>query len=145
MGTGYVMKCPRCDYEVTGYLGIGFMYPQVYEETKKKMLQGKFGKEWKEFFEEYPLGAVNASSVWAVCEDCGEIGLVKDMSLYTNKSEDMKEAVWFSGNDSNYKLYKKFQHKCGSCKGKMHITKTDELKCPKCKVKLEEAEIIMWD
>ena len=49
MGSGKQYKCNKCGYEFTSCEGVGFMFPQVYEDTIKSAKQGTLGEEMQDF------------------------------------------------------------------------------------------------
>ena len=55
MGRGYSLGCKKCGYEISGNLGVGFMFLLVYQETLEAAKAGKLGRTVKEFLEKYAL------------------------------------------------------------------------------------------
>ncbi len=138
------------------------MFPKVYAETVRKAKAGKLGKILKTFYEEHPDGAINAENVALCCDSCGHLKSGKDLTMYIPKgkiperSADERWCVAFPHPeekyvmsyelDEYYEKYADYPHKCGKCKGKMHIVKEDEiLLCPICKDPMEVFEVLMWD
>ncbi len=61
--------------------GIGKLYPKVYTDTVQRAKDGELGSEIKQFFADYPYGAINAEQVTFYkaykkyphkCSKCGE-------------------------------------------------------------------------
>ena len=80
MGDGMVFRCDHCDHEEQVSCGIGFMFPQLYQDVVKKIRKGKYGREWKEVFESRPGAAVDARMVLYVCSECGNC--VQDLKSF---------------------------------------------------------------
>ena len=175
MGTGYSLKCRKCGYGFSANLGVGFMYPRVYQQTMEAGREGKFGKEVKRFLEEHPDGVLDCSSVILQCTECGALGCGPDLSMYVPGEDSPAPS---SGNWSvacphegipcvapwdldEYNLFGLYDHRCKRCRGKMKIIKEKELEqlihgadfenspmkipCPKCRERLWLSEVSMWD
>ena len=175
MGKGYALKCRNCGYEFSANLGVGFMFPMAYQGTMEAGKAGKLGKEVKQFLEEHPDGVLDCDIVVLQCSECGELGRAPDLSMYVPGEHS---PVPSSGNWSGsfphegisyvapweldqYTLVKRYDHRCGKCKGKMKIIKEKELEklirsagsgdhptkipCPRCKQPLWLGEMLMWD
>ena len=41
MGEGYVMKCTKCGKEHHMFLGIGFLFPQEFQQVQKEAKAGR--------------------------------------------------------------------------------------------------------
>lgn len=162
MGSGYRKKCPKCGFEFFSSSGVGFLFPMVYEKTVQKAKEGELGEELREFFAEYKDGAINAERVTLCCEKCGNLSCDMDLTMYVPNDKKAKENThgrWSVAFDFErvdyvtttdlerfYDEYTKYPHKCDKCGGTMRILKgNEELSCPKCKVPLETADIILWD
>lgn len=33
MGSGFKIRCKKCDFNFTAYLGVGMLFPSVYQNT----------------------------------------------------------------------------------------------------------------
>ena len=155
MGSGFKIRCKKCSYDFTAFLGIGMLFPSVYQNTVSEIKEGKYGEEYKKFFEENPNAAVNCERVFAVCGKCGKFDTVMDLSLYVPKKNDdsIQNIGYVMEEDlkSNFKKCKSYDHKC-SCGGSMMITDLigalvdRKVKCPKCSANMELTdELVMWD
>lgn len=164
MGSGYQFMSSKCN-EIYGiYLGIGMLYPNVYEETVKDIKNGTFGKEWKQFYEDTENVAVDVENRIYICPDCGSWKQEKGLSLYAPNNEyalkDVKKGFpIFYGNDSipamfghkpEYRLVKEYEHKCDKCGIKMREADNRELyglPCPKCGASPDpdQIDIMDWD
>ena len=162
MGSGYTMRCPKCNYKFHAITGIGFMFPKAYEETVRKAKNGELGTEIQNFFREHEDGAINAENVTLCCTKCGDLIYGKDLTMYVPKAKKSdkkekgkkpdaapnKDIVYVSWIDleENYKEFAKYPHKCEKCGGDMRIVdEKEEVLCPNCRVPLEVKEHIMWD
>ena len=164
MGLGYSYKCSKCKKKYEVFMGIGMLYPQVYEETVTKVKNGKLGKEWKNLFEKTDNVAIDVEDHVYCCPECKAWKKEKGLSLYVpaNKYalEDVKSGLpIFYGEDSipammgekpDYSLLKEYEHKCKKCGTKMHEASEEELMslpCPKCGGEPDPGKIglINWD
>lgn len=168
MGQGYRCTCKKCGYEFSANLGFGFMFPKVYSDTVAKMKKGTYGKVGKQFFKEYPNGAIACEPVVLKCKDCGEYIAAPELSMYIPKDEasiEKPKGKWssvFSGKgmnyvtkqdlEENYKLLRSYEHHCKKCNGKMEVVdefekklENGELHCGKCGDVLEMKDMILWD
>ena len=66
MGIEYGFNCPKCNYRIFISLGVGFLFPIVYQETVEKAKAGEFGDTVKEFLNTFPEGRIDAETVHAV-------------------------------------------------------------------------------
>lgn len=164
MGQGYSMVCPKCGYEFNASFGVGMMFPAVYDETVQEGKRGELGEELQKFLLEHPDGAINASYVVGACKKCGELENLMDLSMYLpkeNSKPDKPKGRWsvsmpfdraeyVSPMDlkAHYELVAKYSHRCKHCGGdvKIFTEKTiGRIKCPHCKLRLEETGLILWD
>lgn len=169
MGQGYGCACKKCGYNLYANLGVGFLFPKVYQETVAAMKKGEYGAQGKIFFEEHPDGAIACDTVVARCTDCGEYLEVPDLTMYVpkkdyNPSENKPKGRWsvafpFEGADyvswsdleEHYDFFEKYNHKCSGCCGTAEIIDFEKelnsgnLACAKCDGKLEVTDLIMWD
>jgi len=153
MGNGFKIRCEKCGYEFTAMLGVGMMFPTLYDETVSEIKKGKYGEEYKKFFEDNPNAAVNCERVTAVCNKCGKLDSVMDLSLYLPKDASVKNAGYVMEEEfeSDFKKCMEYDHKC-SCGGSMEIIDllfklaARKVKCPKCKSNMQlTPELINWD
>ncbi len=152
MGSGAVMRCPKCGFEFHRTEGIGFLFPRVYEETIKKAKDGELGDVLRDFFEKNPAGALNAENITLCCDQCGALSGDMDLTMYTPKdkakSNRETERRYVTGYEleRDYSEVMKYPHKCKKCGGDMHrVTYGERLKCPECKVEMEETVLMCWD
>jgi len=157
-------NCPKCGFRFTIYKGVGMMFPSVYMDTVEKAKKGELGQEIQDFFKQFPNGAINAEGATLCCNTCGNIARGKNLTMYIPKegySPCRPRGAWSvcapqedyfyvlkSDLDRNYTEYAKYPHKCAKCGGDMHIAddkEEDTLKCPHCKVQMEDDGLIMWD
>jgi len=169
MGRGYECKCNKCGYSFGANLGVGFLFPMVYQKTVDAMKNGEYGEQGRKFFEEHPDGAVECDNVVARCTCCGKFGRVPNLTMYVPKKEynplnAESKGIWstafpFEGADyvswmdleKYYDLYEKYDHRCPECGGSAEIIDFEkqlearELKCPNCDGTMETTGILMWD
>ena len=129
MGQGYSFECSKCDYTLEFIQGIGFSYLLEADKMLTSMQQGRFGKRFMEAANKATAPSVAFSRELYRCEECGELSPDLQMDLL-----DGGEVI----------LSKK--HVCGKCRSSMKLVKSMRtLKCPKCKAKLVEGDVIFWD
>lgn len=168
MGRGYGFICSQCGNEYGYGIGVGFLFPMVYEETLKEVKKGKYGEEWKNLVKNTKNIAIDAEEHLYVCKKCGTWKTEEGLSLYTpkdkkalkTKNNDSRWAVGFDFSQASYvtseelreyyKLLKSYTHRCPKCKARMHRATSEEafnLPCPKCggKAKEDYLDIINWD
>ena len=93
MGSGLVMRCPKCGYEFSRMEGIGMLFPMAYEETVQKAKVGELGEELKLFFEKNPHGALNVEQVTLCCDQCGALSNNMDLTMYIPKDSRDQNAA----------------------------------------------------
>ena len=163
MGQVFSGVCTNCGFKITGNIGVGFMFPIVYGEVRKRALDGEYGDEMMNFLRKNPQRAIDAEIDLFVCEECGDISSDYNLGMYIPREEDeemLKEADFSSEDTGNsnyfmpdelrrkFKKFKDYDHRCEKCHGKLKIVVGkgyDKLKCPRCKYKLIPGDIIMWD
>ena len=129
MGQGYSYKCERCDFTLEYLQGVGFLYPIEADKMLTDMLQGKFGKRFKEAANDATVPSVDFSHELYHCEKCGEL------------RPDLKIELLDEG-----KVVLTKKHVCGKCRNKMRMIESQRgLKCPKCKSKLVIGDMVLWD
>lgn len=154
MGMCYELECEKCGYRFYASFGVGFMYPQVYQETKTAALNGELGEEIQKFLQENPDGAVNASRIFGKCTKCGNLETVPDLTMYLpneknpapkkNPQERWSVAMPFYNADYvapfdlqyHYKVFAKYQHKCKRCGGDLETFNEDVFKVSETNGKL---------
>ena len=96
MGHGHIFRCKKCGYELKPHLGVGFLFPKVYQETIEAAKEGQYGKMVQEFLEEHPDGALNCDEVLLQCIECGDLQTGKDLSMYVPKqrTESKESGRW---------------------------------------------------
>lgn len=154
MSDGYTIRCRKCGYEFTAFLGIGMLFPVVYEETVSKIRKGKYGKEYKQFFEEHPNAAVNCENEAAVCTGCGRFECVKNLSLYLPKDENKKTGQGYKmacDLEEDYVKCMEYEHKCSVCRSPMKFIdlleemRNGKVSCPECGDEMELSGSLNWD
>ena len=92
MGSGFGIICKHCNYEFRPYLGVGRLFPAVYNENVNRMKKGELGPEAKQFFIDHPDGVINSESVVAKCRRCGNYDEVDNLTMYIPKEgEEMPD------------------------------------------------------
>ncbi len=173
MGQGYSLYCKKCGYTISVNLGIGFMFPRVYEETLENAKAGKLGRNVQQFLKDHPDGALDCDLVLLQCKYCGNYDCGMDLSMYLPKepADRKQKGIWstaFPGDNylyvsprelkESYIPFASYQHTCGKCGKDMTVIKEREidqgvfspeqnchLLCPKCKIPLSYDDIVMWD
>lgn len=175
MGEGYCFSCKNCGYTFEANLGIGFMFPSVYEEVMNKARGGKLGPDAQRFLSEHPDGALDCSTVALNCKKCGELGTDLSCDMYIPKqaqqieSEDWKCSPAFPVEGAkyvmpmdlirDYDLVQRYPHRCAKCNGEMEsiskgkltrygyedVIDKRKLKCPHCRQPLVMSDALMWD
>lgn len=161
MGVGYSYVCKKCGYTFSVNLGVGFMYPQLFQEVMKEAKEGTLGIQAKRFLEENPKGVISPRKVIARCEGCGEYEPVLDFNMYVPKEGhdpkpsterwsvvDALDGCEYVYDFSEYDLKEKYDHRCSSCGGRLQILDEEEpemLTCPRCGGEMEIQGMICWD
>ena len=175
MGHGQLFQCKKCGYELKAHLGVGFLFPKVYQETVEAAKTGQYGKTVQAFMEEHPDGVLNCDNVLLQCTECGELETEKDLSMYTPKPDvetketgrwsvafPFKGALYMAPWDlDKYDLVCHYKHLCKKCGAEMKTVTEEEMEkqfgkmfcgaqktsfaCPKCGEYLWNVGDIMWD
>ena len=162
MGGGTCFSCNQCGHKDTVCFGIGFLFPQLYQDVVEKIRKGKYGREWKQVFESEPGAAVDVEMQLYVCPECGTYKQDLNLSLYKPAPDADYIQEWIlSGRKydmdmkyvtpyiltKDYRQLKRYVHKCHACGKRMHQYRVgDRLACPKCKKgEMEPAGDILWD
>lgn len=90
MGMGYGWECPDCKYSFGANVGVGFLYPKVYEETIEAAKNGEFGNELKELLSAHPDAAIDPEVVILQCCDCGEYDSRPILNAYVPKEDKQR-------------------------------------------------------
>ncbi len=96
MGTGYTLQCRKCGYEISADLGVGFLFPRVYQQAMKAARAGKLGKKIQQFLREYPDGALDVENVFLQCPECGRLEKGQDLSMYVRNPDvpRREKGIW---------------------------------------------------
>lgn len=79
MGYRIEVKCKKCKFKQMYHLGVGMMFPRVYQRIVDAVRNGEYGEEWKKFFEENTGAAIMAEQRLYQCFACKH--LEKDYDL----------------------------------------------------------------
>lgn len=164
MGTGHGFTCKKCGYYYEISLGIGMMFPKVYQSCIRDIKVGKYGEEWKTLARRQKYIAVDAEEYLYVCESCRNWKTDMDLSLYEPKEPDkilneqfgiktVKEwgyvpYVMSRELEEDYSLLKAYVHKCDRCGKIMHKFNAEQISslwCPKCGTENKKSELFRWD
>ena len=154
MGNGFGIKCKKCGYHYVAMDGIGYMFPVEYSDTVKDIREGKYGDEYKMFFEKHKDAAVNCGNETAVCTKCGHLDSVMNLSLYLPKDGNNSDGcVMPRVLEEDFDKCLEYDHTCSECGGKMLIISPEDeirngaLKCPICgEILIEDKDVkIIWD
>ncbi len=156
MGSSYGCKCNKCGYQIYADLGVGFLFPKLYNETVQEMKEGKHGAKAAEFFEAFPDGAIDYDLTLAKCSECGEMFEVTSMNMYVLKeghsvpsskgrrwstAAPFYETEYITTMDlkEHYELFERFVYefpKCGAAAETIDnvekLIMDEKLKCSKC-------------
>ncbi len=153
MGIGIEFTCNKCGHDYCAISGIGFGFPNEYQETVEEIKNGKYGKDWKRLFESTPGAAINAEKEFYVCPDCGAFDTEPNLAVYapkdptSPKDEEINEYHTPYELQTDYHLVKSYIHKCPKCGKRMHKYRvTDYLRCPECNEgQMEPSGQLLWD
>ena len=126
MGHGISVICNDCGKKEYLTVGIGFMYPDIFQDTLGEIKQGKYGKEWQVLCNSAEYVAVDAERYFFLCNKCNHWDLSLGMDLYKpNDPEEIRSEkygdktveewgympYWTREQKENkYTLLKKFKH-----------------------------------
>ena len=151
MGYGYMFNCRKCGYRAEGYEGFGFQFPAEYRSVQQRAREGIYGQELQAFLKQHPEAQVNAENIVVVCEDCGHLESVPELSVYLPEESFgslPEDITWLTAMDlqERFTLVRKYQHRCERCGGRMQETDPEqqEYRCPVCGEVLEQS-LIDWD
>ncbi|MDM8298089.1 hypothetical protein QUW58_23115 [Enterocloster aldenensis] len=173
MGLELICNCKKCGYNFDAYVGVDMLYPKVYSETVAKMKEGQFGEQGKEFFEVFPNGAISCENIVVQCNDCGQLMVVPDLTLYIpregyNLVKQNKRIPWstgfcgkgyeyisFSELHNHYQLFEQYDHRCTNCGGHTSVVigfteRMDEsidrhVRCSECGSMMKIDIVGSWD
>ena len=154
MGVGYGFKCKKCGYYYDVHLGVGMMFPRVYDSCINDIKAGKYGKEWRKIALSQEYIAVDASKYLYICKSCNHWKVSYSLSLYKPKDIDSIQNKQYTSYvtpsmlEYEYTFIKSYIHKCDKCSKRMcryDINSQSSLVCPKCGTDNEVSELIRWD
>ena len=126
MGRGFGLICRKCRYEFGIHLGVGFGFPQNYQNIMAAAKTEKLGREVRYFLRENPEGTLDCSQVLLQCTACDALERGIDLSMYIPKDQPhvtkgnwsvafpMEEFSYVAPSDlkSHYRLVKPYDHRC---------------------------------
>lgn len=141
MGGSISFICNHCRYLKNICTGVGFLFPQKYEEVVKDIKEGKYGEKWRDLFLNTPNAAVNAGLEAYYCPNCGKWKSDYNLSLYIPKDSDEQDLTETSLPNyvcpwelpDKWRMFRLFIHKCPDCGKRMRYARqNDSPACPKC-------------
>lgn len=160
MGTGYNYVCKTCGKEFTAYLGVGFKYPQLYQDVMNSAREGKLGIKVKQFIINNPHAAIDPKQLQRNVKNVVTMRQyqIQECTCQKENGSLIHKGNWTVGDfdDKNeyvfefdqYDLIDRYDHKCTSCGGRMQVLQDEEpesLKCPACGDEMVVRDAIMWD
>lgn len=151
LGRGYYFYCTKCKEEHFFYVGVGMLFPMVYKKTVENIKSGKYGKEWKSFFEKYPNGMINAYKEVYYCPKCHLAKSQLNLSFYKPLDPNEPEVtdVSYQLDFSKYSLVKEYTHICRQCDQNMRNAARNiwlmPVNCPKCGERMTYGGKLLWD
>ena len=140
------------------------LFPRVYRGLLDEIKNGKYGEDFQYLANSVQYAAVNAVKQVYICSHCGRWRTEYVLDLYEPKNTKIISQQKYGDKTvaelgyvpcflpwidrDNYKLLKRFIHKCPDCGKRTHKaskTETDCLPCPKCKSKDITAGELNWD
>lgn len=166
MGRGYEATCGKCKHDNQVFLGVGMMFPKVYQDLIEGIRKGEFGEEWRTLESDGEFVAVDARKRLFLCPECGGWEVEPSLSLYAPlDTEAVKEKMY--GDRSlaergyvpyvmshelarEYRLIKEWVHVCPRCGSVMRESegKSPEalgLGCHECGTRLKKWHPVHWD
>lgn len=169
MGFELSYNCKKCGYYFWAQVGCGHHYPLEYQRIIKKMKEGEFGEQGKEFLEVFPDGAIDCDYIVVQCDDCSNLMEVPDLSLYipkegydpTKQDRSIPWSTAFSGKGckyvaffelrEHYELFERYDHRCLKCNGHTSVVYEETsdrinkmVPCPECGEILEVLTVGHW-
>lgn len=141
MGKSYVFQCKNCGHKLKFYFGISAQYPEKYLEILNDAIIGKLGEEIQKFLIENPSGVLDISRVMAICKNCGEFEMVRDLTMYLpdEKFLQNKNVPPLPEEMKNFIKIAEYNHKCSHCGENVAIITEENffdkkiiLRCPNC-------------
>ena len=145
-------------------MGIGMMFPKVYQQIINSISDGEYGQRWKDLFDSQEYVAVNAKKTVYICRNCGHWETNYILDLYVpkkpeeipNKRYGIKTVAEWGyvpyvieyDLKENYKILKHFVHTCTNCGRRTHKASDNELQnlsCPKCGKDNKITGFVNWD
>lgn len=140
-----IFRCQNCFESYIFWNGIGFSFPQKYNELFTDALSGKYGERLKELLQENPNAIIDAATSVYVCEYCRHWieSPVLDCYLPAHKMrKQKKKQIWAVSMpiDINnlehpvvppwelrkgYKLLERYKHICPKCSSEMKMCQLD--------------------
>lgn len=155
-----IYSCHECNYSVSFWNGIGYLYPVEANNKRDEALAGKYGKKLKAFLEENKRAVLDASICLYYCEDCKKWKQDYNLDVYMpEKEEKAEEYIYPWSLPNGYYVAKVHTKKCPKCRKVMAKMQPDpigvdaepfdfskiELRCPKCGGELHHSDSIMID
>lgn len=147
MGRGINLKCNKCGYQKTYYVGGGFLdfdkelkdvkLPPINKYNrrtlKEQILIGMYGNEIKNLIKKSPdeyKYKIMAPMGLYYCSNCKKISYRHIKKLVNKTTGEEIELLGF----------------CGNCKKQLSFYEYDnEIKCPKCDARLKLGPCILYD
>lgn len=167
MGHGISVICNDCGKKEYLTVGIGFMYPDIFQDTLEEIKQGKHGNEWQSLCNSSEYVAVDAERYFFLCSKCNhwDLGLGMDLYKPNDPDEIRKEKYgdktveewgympyWTREQKENkYTLLKKYIHVCPNCNiemeryDKIPENITELIRCEYCGGKLRRHAFLLSD
>ena len=163
MGFGYSFTCKNCGERYDVDVGIGMLYPSVYEEEYAKVASGACGADRQELLRSNPYAAIDAEQVVYICDKCNcwvqeadytvyvpkDVDQLKEISTWGEFEKESEYGVLCNGySKAFYRVLKRYYRKCDKCGQRMRKASNAELSnlpCPKCGTRNEAEGAILWD
>ena len=156
MGYGFTVTC-KCQ-EKGMNMGVGMLFPHVYEETTRDAKAGKFGDDVRDALNENEGAVIDASNRMYRCANCGDVECMQCLNVYKPKNTvsnvdsdaaaSENNCVIPSEHPEQYELIKEFTHYCPVCQRVMDdmtdVNITD-MKCSRCGQNYQVDDSILWD
>ena len=152
MGTGLILHCTGCGEEQFIETGIGFFYPQYYEEVLGDIKKGVYGAEIRKVIEENKNAYVNAENCIYYCKACNHYEVQPCLDVFILDEKDGAGFAMPYEFEDKEPIYR-YPHTC-ACGSPLERISTDALaglaqkgkiKCPNCKTPVTAPEAVEWD
>lgn len=170
---GRIVRCGCQEESVLDGVGMGL--PSLYQETVRKIRDGKFGNEIKNIVENVRIFTVDVTDAMYHCKKCGHLETMQILNIYVPKDiEKFKKKevgnwtageprwkstieelggvpYWYPDYDSrnDFVMIYGYKHMCHVCGKKMNLVVPEKIaneKCQKCGKNYEVEELgILWD